>query len=186
MTLYKNVDICDLESILSEGILSMDESGNNNWEDGKRANNPTDRVYLFHPINRGHNSFPGYGIALLEVNIPEAEQSNLAETDNHKDDYIEYTTAKVTPSQIKKIYVPEIFRKRLDLPSDIEDRIEWCPMTAKIYRDSVLKQADEGVLQQFAKTAEIKCSSSFNFFRGIDAKNRIFDLYEINYQIQYS
>ena len=36
---YKNVDIYDLPSILENGLLSMDESGNNNWQDNNRADN---------------------------------------------------------------------------------------------------------------------------------------------------
>lgn len=44
---YKNVDIRDLQSILSKGILSFDASGNDNWESGKRVSNATDVVYLF-------------------------------------------------------------------------------------------------------------------------------------------
>lgn len=65
MVLYKNVDICDLESIVKNGILSMDECGNNNWGDGKRSDNDTSVVYLFKPIAE-ENVFPSYGIALLE------------------------------------------------------------------------------------------------------------------------
>lgn len=34
MILYKNVNICDLEPISKSGILSMDECGNNNWDEG--------------------------------------------------------------------------------------------------------------------------------------------------------
>ena len=45
MILYKNVDIKDLESILTKGILSLNVSGNNNWDDGKRADNSCDVVY---------------------------------------------------------------------------------------------------------------------------------------------
>ena len=37
MILYKNVDICDLKSIMEKGILSLDACGNNNWDDGKRG-----------------------------------------------------------------------------------------------------------------------------------------------------
>lgn len=66
MILYKNVDICDLESITKNGILSMDECGNNNWDEGKRAANDTSVVYLFSPIGK-QNTFPNYGAALLEV-----------------------------------------------------------------------------------------------------------------------
>lgn len=46
---YKNVDIYDLPSILENGLLSMDESGNNNWQDNNRVDNRTDVVYLFRP-----------------------------------------------------------------------------------------------------------------------------------------
>lgn len=62
---YKNVDIKDLESILKKGILSMDECKNNNWDDGRRANNPTNVVYLFKPKNR--NCLVMYGLILLEI-----------------------------------------------------------------------------------------------------------------------
>lgn len=34
-TLYKNVDICDLKSIMEKGILSMDELQNDNWEESR-------------------------------------------------------------------------------------------------------------------------------------------------------
>lgn len=36
MRLFKNVDICDLGNILEKGLLSMDECGNDNWDDGRR------------------------------------------------------------------------------------------------------------------------------------------------------
>ena len=42
---YKNVDIYDLPAILKNGLLSLDEPGNNNWQDGSRADNRTDVVY---------------------------------------------------------------------------------------------------------------------------------------------
>lgn len=42
MILYKNVDICDLKSIITKGILSMNECQNNNWDENKRATNDTD------------------------------------------------------------------------------------------------------------------------------------------------
>ena len=62
MILYKNVDICDLPAIIENGILSLEESGNNNWENGKRADNDTSIVYLFNPTDI-QNSFPDYGTA---------------------------------------------------------------------------------------------------------------------------
>lgn len=52
MILYKNVDICDLVSIMEKGILSLDACGNNNWDDGKRGENSTSVVYLFQPLTK--------------------------------------------------------------------------------------------------------------------------------------
>ena len=66
MILYKNVDLIDLISIMENGILSLDECKNNNWEEGKRADNRTDVVYLFSPAApEVKNSFINYGLALL-------------------------------------------------------------------------------------------------------------------------
>lgn len=39
--MYKNVDLIDLISIMEKGILPLDECKNNNWEEGKRADNRT-------------------------------------------------------------------------------------------------------------------------------------------------
>ena len=72
MILYKNVDIKDLESILSKGILSLNKSGNNNWDDNKRASNSCDVVYLFNPLTE-QNSFCNYGAVLLQIDIPDNE-----------------------------------------------------------------------------------------------------------------
>lgn len=56
MLLYKNVDICDLEPIAKNGILSIDECGNNNWDEGKRAENDTSwYIYLARLVNRTHS-----------------------------------------------------------------------------------------------------------------------------------
>ena len=46
MILYKNVDICDLSSIMQKGVLSMDECGNDNWDTGKRVQNDTSSIVL--------------------------------------------------------------------------------------------------------------------------------------------
>lgn len=37
MILYKNIDICDLPSIMQKGVLSIDEWGNDNWGAGKES-----------------------------------------------------------------------------------------------------------------------------------------------------
>ena len=87
-TYFKNVDICDLPSILKKGILSMNASKNYNWSSGKRANNSKDVVYLFRPTGF-ENSFVRYGIALLEVEVDGVE-NELLDGDINKGKYIEY------------------------------------------------------------------------------------------------
>lgn len=182
MTLYKNVDICDLESILTKGVLSLDESSNNNWDDGRRANNPTDRVYLFQPVDGKENVFPRYGVALLEVEVKGAERSELIETDAHNYDYIEYTISKVEPDQIKRVIIPEIFKYRLDLPKSVEKSVFWCGFSTSVYGVNGLEPADEHVISCFSNTAPIEDSTFYNFFRGEDETRCIIDLYDIKYE----
>lgn len=93
MILYKNVDICDLKSIMTKGILSIDESGNNNWDEEKRANNRTDVVYLFKPDRCASNSFPQYGVVLLEVAC-DATENKISDDDVNFNLYTEYVTKK--------------------------------------------------------------------------------------------
>ncbi len=59
--------------------------------------------------------------------------------------------------------------------------VEWCGFLAEVYGDSDLEQASEETIKFFAKTADIECSSQFNFFRGTDEKGRIIDFYNIRY-----
>lgn len=91
MKLYKNVDLIDLQSILSRGILSIDECGNDNWNEGTRADNETNVVYLFNPIVGQSNSFPRYGAALVEVDV-DAQAHEIAESDWNHGQYEEYIT----------------------------------------------------------------------------------------------
>lgn len=177
MILYKNVDICDLESIMQNGILSMDECGNNNWEEGKRADNDTSVVYLFSPIGN-NNSFPSYGAALLEVEC-EAKENKISKTDIHIDDYIEYTTKRVEPLEIKRVIIPMIFKNYIEIPQNVE--ITWCELKAECYGDNGLEECDNKILEQFAKTAPLIYSTEFNFFRGVTEKNTMIDLYNIEY-----
>lgn len=177
MILYKNVDICDLKSIMENGILSMDECGNNNWDDGKRANNDTSVVYLFDPIDR-QNSFPKYGAALLEIET-DARENKIGENDVNKNDYKEYLTDKVLPSEIKRIIIPEIFKNFITIPEGIE--ITWCELKAERYGNDGLEECSKENLEQFAKTAPLMCSEEFNFFRGTTEKRTMIDLYNIKY-----
>lgn len=206
MKLYKNVDICDLESILEKGILSLDESGNDNWFNEKRAKNPTDRVYLFQPIEGKSNSYPkSYGVALLEVEVDDrdCQISDMKENDVHKNDYVEYTTGKVAPEQIKAIYIPELFKNRLqginDYPEDLADkyvppysikldesimqRITWCGMRADLYEEEGYVPADEKDLSRFAKTAEIIGGEGvYSFFIGKGEKGVSLWIYNVCYE----
>lgn len=182
MILYKNVDIKDLKSILSKGILSLNESGNNNWDEGKRADNSNDVVYLFKPLTE-ENSFCNYGAALLEIDISEniVSESQLLENDEYKGRYVEYVADRIPVQNIAAIYIPELFKERIDLPVEIMAKITWCDIKAKHYGDDGKEDCPAEVLKQFAKTAEIMDASSFNFFRGKTEKRTMIDLYDIQY-----
>ena len=182
MILYKNVDIKDLESILTKGILSLNVSGNNNWDDGKRADNSCDVVYLFRPLTE-ENSFCNYGVALLEIDIPDdkIKENQLLENDRYNGKYVEYIADKVEVDCIKSIYIPKLFKNRIALPIEIMSRITWCGIKANHYGDDGKENCPVEVFEQFAKTAEIMDASSFNFFRGVSEKREMIDLYDIQY-----
>lgn len=186
MILYKNVDIIDLDSIIKNGILSLNESKNNNWDEGKRANNSCDVVYLFNPIT-DENSFCNYGVALIEVDIPEelVRENKLSECDVNKGKYVEYIADRVDAKYITHIYVPQIFRSRIEHCDGISDntlsQITWCELTAYYYGDSEKEKCPDEILSQFAKTANIIDTTAFNFFRGKMENREIIDLYDIKY-----
>ena len=177
MILYKNVDICDLDSIIKNGILSIDECGNNNWNEGKRAENDTSVVYLFSPIGK-QNSFPNYGAALLEVEC-EAKENVIDKVDIHIDDYSEYITESVKPSEIKRIIIPKIFKDYISVPQNVA--ITWCKLKAECYGDNGLEECSDELIEQFAKTSPLIDSTEFNFFRGVTEKRTMIDLYNIKY-----
>lgn len=183
MKLYKNVDICDLESIMKSGILSMSDCGNNNWEDGKRSDNDTSVVYLFSPIAE-INTFPNYGIALLEVEC-DATENIMSELDVNKGNYIEYITKDVKPEQIKKIIIPKVFKSRIDLPESI--KVTWCEMSVDEYDKydaesghSFYKNMSQDRLEDFAKTMRLN-TGEYCFFRGIEENGKVIDLYNVKY-----
>lgn len=178
MILYKNVDICDLSSILSSGLLPLDRCGNNNWDDGRRATNDTSIVYLFSPTSE-LNTFPkSYGIALLEVECSAVENA-IADNDAHRSDYIEYISAEVTPEQIRRVIIPAIFRDRVSLPEGVD--VAWCDMYAEEYGDSdELHPISEDRLQAFAATAGLD-TVEYGYFRGVDENRQVMDLYNVRY-----
>lgn len=97
MTLYHNCDYRDLLSILKDGILPVNKTGNNRWDDGKRVNNSEDVVYLFKPVGK-QNSFTQYGICLIEVDV-DATENILDETDYNHGKYDEYVAESVPANQ---------------------------------------------------------------------------------------
>ncbi|EFS20619.1 hypothetical protein FSBG_00116 [Fusobacterium gonidiaformans 3-1-5R] len=189
MKLFKNVGIEDLESILKNGILPISETGNDNWEEGKRGNNAKDVVYLFSP-KLEVNSFPkAYGIVLLEVEV-EAQLNTFEKNDEHIDDYDEYIVDRVEVQDIKAVYIPKIFEDRVRefLTEETLKKVTFVEISAKHYQDFNLIEADEKTLSAFGKTAEID-STEFNFFRGkrkvqglFSEIEQIFDLYKVVYK----
>ena len=132
MTLYHQCEIDDLQAIVTEGLLPMSITGNNAWE-SKRAPNSADVVYLFDPIGE-QNAFTQYGLALIEVDVDGAEKSVLADNDAGVGVYDEYTIDAVPPSNIVRIYLPEIFKDRLaDLPKEVLEKVTWCKITGEIF-----------------------------------------------------
>ena len=183
MRLYKNVDLCDLESILSRGILSMDECGNNNWLGYRRVDNPTNKVYLFSPVTL-ENSFVNYGVVLLAVDV-EAERSEMAEHDVHRGKYEEWICDRVKPDEIKAAYIPDIFKNKITIR---HDKIKYIPISAEWCNEDLVpwvkEKCSEEVLKRFAETASFWCGNDYNFFRGVTEHNHMIDLYNLRYEIE--
>lgn len=185
MILYKNVDIKDLDSILQSGILSLNECKNNNWRNGKRSNNSCDVVYLFDPLTE-QNSFCNYGVALLEVEIPgdKVKENEFGKCDVNKGKYAEYIADKVDSIYIKRIFIPELFKDRINcnkVSNQTLSKVLWCGFAATYYGDNGKEHCPDNVLSQFAKTAQIMDSTTFNFFRGKMENREVIDLYDIRY-----
>lgn len=191
MILYHNADYKDLPSILKDGILPMSETGNNRWNNKKRADNSQNVVYLFNPIGK-QNSFFQYGICLIEVDT-DATEKTLDENDYNHGKYTEYVAESVPVNQIKAVYIPNIFMERIssELDSEILAKITWCDLYAEEVDEYIetgfckgyltYKKVSNERLSIFAKTAELKVDG-FNYFRGVDETNHMIDLYNIIYK----
>ncbi len=191
MILYHNADYKDLPSILKDGILPMSETGNNRWNNKKRADNSQNVVYLFNPIGK-QNSFFQYGICLIEVDT-DATEKTLDENDYNHGKYTEYVAESVPVNQIKAVYIPNIFMERIssELDSEILAKITWCDLYAEEVDEYIetgfckgyltYKKVSDERLSIFAKTAELKVDG-FNYFRGVDETNHMIDLYNIIYK----
>ena len=102
MKLYKVVSSEDLDNILKDGILPISKTGNDNWEDDRRANNSINVVYLFNPLTEQKN-FRQYGDVLLEV-VTTAYRNEIAPNDANRNKYEEYITYEVKPEEITKVH----------------------------------------------------------------------------------
>lgn len=106
----------------------------------------------------------------------------MGENDRNKGKYIEYIIDKVKPELITKIYIPKIFKKRIEIElPEVLSKITWCEIKANYYGENGKENCSTEVLEQFAKTAEIIDVSEFNFFRGLTEKRTMIDLYDIQY-----
>ena len=197
MILYHNADINDLEAICRDGLVSLDVSKNDKWEEGHRAANRTDVVYLFNPTT-SQNSFVNFGAALIVVDVDDAEKSELAENDRGRGKYYEYTVKSVSVDNIVKILIPKIFKDLIfshtTFSDNVLEKIEWCGMSAEILRDvipnrtdrfgigtSVYSAATAEELASLVKMGKIFLASSYCYFRGLSESGEIIDFYNVKY-----
>jgi len=177
MRLFKNVDICDIESILTLGILPAAELGRDNWDAGRRAANSREVVYL-HDSPEGA-SFTRYGAALVEVET-DARVNEMCANDVNRGLYTEYVCDRVPPAAIVAVWVPrEIVDK---VPCD-DPRVKGCGIVAQVFDDAANDYVEAGaeVLQQFFKTAPVVSTEYFNFFRGMNEDRTMIDLKNVKY-----
>ena len=193
MKLYHNADINDLNSIIKDGLLPLNVTGNNKWSGGKRSNNRKDVVYLFSPIGR-QNSFIQYGAALIEVEVDNAEKSEMLERDINKGKYEEYTISHVPADKITKIYIPEIFKDKVINPGpiyntpipDVLSKIEWCDFDGDYLSADINDYApmDDRVKDLFRETADVFIGDML-YFRGCNPLTRsVIDVYNIVYHTE--
>jgi hypothetical protein len=197
MILYHNADINDLEAICRDGLVSLDVSKNDKWEEGHRAANRTDVVYLFNPTT-SQNSFVNFGAALIEVDVDDAEKSELDENNRGRGKYYEYTVKSVSVDNIVKILITKIFKEiilsQTTFSDNVLEKIEWCGMSAEILRDvipnrtdrfgigtSVYSAATAEELASLVKMGKIFLASSYCYFRGLSESGEIIDFYNVKY-----
>lgn len=130
MKLFKNVDIVDLPSILTQGILPASVCDNYNWESDKRSPNSHDVVYLFQPLTE-QNSFIQYGFALVEVEVEGATKNELLKNDINSGLYHEYVVDSVCVGDIVSVKIPKFIRHLVNLEKNIMDYITWVDIEAQ-------------------------------------------------------
>ena len=176
MKLYKNVDIEDVLKILEEGILPIDVTGNNNWEEFNRSDNATDIVYLFKANDIG-DSFVNYGLVLLELEV-NAKHNIIDEFDIHKGEYEEYIVSEVPVNAIKAIYIPKIFKDKIINEYNVDlskHDVRYVDVEFKVYSSEENRYvvADKQLQDIYVKTANLS-TFDFNYLRGI-MNNRMLD-----------
>ena len=181
MKLFKNVDIEDIKAIMTDGVLPISVTGNNNWNSGNRANNSSDMVYLFNPTS-DLNTFVQYGMLLLEVDVDGATKNEIMSTDVNEGSYEEFIISEVKPEQITAIYAPAIFKEQIQ--SFVNGlSVTYVEMTAEHYGEHDLVPADEDTLLQFRNTILGLSTNDFNYFRGLKDSGAVMDIYNVRYEI---
>lgn len=158
MKLFKNVDIKDLPAILRDGILPISVTGNDNWDDGRRAENSREVVYLF-DAERG-SSFINYGAALIEVDVDGATVNGIGESDANAGAYTEYIVDRVDAADIVAVYVPEIFAACV--PAEIADRVTAVGIRAKLFDGAKYRAARaESIARHGFKVDDFGCFANW-------------------------
>lgn len=155
MKLFKNVGLQELKDILKNGILPISVTGNDNWEENYRSNNSREVVYLFKPKGK-LNTFMQYGLVLLEVQTKYAEKTKFMPNDHNDEFYDEYVKEEIRSEEIKKIYIPKIFKKQIektDFLKGIENQVTWVELE---------KLPEEP--EEYENTVNV--SDFFNYLRG--------------------
>ena len=157
MKLYKNVGLQELKDILKNGILPISITGNDNWEEGKRSPNSKEIVYLFKPKTK-LNTFMQYGLVLLEVQTKYAKKTKFMPNDHNDEFYDEYVKEEIRSAEIKKIYIPKIFKKQIektDFLKGIENQVTWVEL-----EDLPIEEE----IKDYENTVNIL--DSYNYLRG--------------------
>lgn len=190
MKLFKNVGVEDLKAILTEGILPISKTGNDNWEEGLRGSNSTEVVYLHLPTGK-KNTFTQYGIALVEVEIDDAKENQMSEIDGNIGKYTEFITDEVKPENITAVYIPEILKDRVSEDvKDVADRITWVKITAEMDPpshklgdgDFDTIPVDDETLDLFVRTTGVH-TDDMDYFTGEREDRTVFHLYDVRYEI---
>lgn len=157
MKLFKNVGLTELKDILKNGILPISVTGNDNWEENYRSNNSREVVYLFKPKGK-LNTFMQYGLVLLEVQTKYAKKTKFMPNDHNDEFYDEYIKNEIKPEEIKKIYIPKIFKKQIektDYLNGIYDRITWVELADLPVKEEIIDYENS-----------VNISDSYNYLRG--------------------